>query len=512
MIRPFFAAVLAAGLLAAAPVPPQSPPHASQSQQTAPPQPATVQEARAHWAVQGADDETQRLLDRGVMMLYAFDVGEARVAFGEAIKKNPDAVLAYWGQAEADTIDINQPQTDAGDKRGSAAVAEGRKHLAHASEVERALIDAIGKRYARGDKKERFARYADALSAWTKTHRDDANVLAVAAYAIWNAEDALFDGHDNVTPKAKEMLADLDDALKLEPANLGAHHLRIHLLESLRRAHEAIPDAEALGSYGYPPGTSHLPHMTGHIWARVGEYAKLIDDNERAVANDQAWFAQGDGPGQHYMHNYHDHDVEFVLYGLTTIGRNDDARAFAKNEDKTMQLKTALRLHDNARVAEIAKNGSGGGYAAFASLVAAARRGDADGVHAAKAKLEEDGGRGRAALVESMVALVKHDAAARTAAYARAWNATKNDLPGDPKNAWATPIGEGYAAALLADGKAAEAENVFAAELKRFPNDPHLEFGLAEALKAQGKDDAAPRAAYKSHWKGTRDLALADLG
>ncbi|MEA2720044.1 MAG: hypothetical protein QOJ39_1908, partial [Candidatus Eremiobacteraeota bacterium] len=119
---------------------------------------------------------------------------------------------------------------------------------------------------------------------------------------------------------------------------------------------------------------------------------------------------------------------------------------------------------------------------------------------------------GRAALVESMVALVKHDAAARTAAYARAWNATKNDLPGDPKNAWATPIGEGYAAALLADGKAAEAENVFAAELKRFPNDPHLEFGLAEALKAQGKDDAAPRAAYKSHWKGTRDLALADLG
>jgi tetratricopeptide (TPR) repeat protein len=506
MNRSFVAAVLAAALLGAAPA---TPPQAV----TAPPQPPTVQEARAHWPVQGADDETQRLIDRGVMMLYAFDVGEARVAFDKALEKNPDAVLAYWGQAEADTIDINQPQTDAGDKRGAAAVAEARKHLAHASELERALIDAIGKRYGRGDKKERFTRYADALSAWTKTHRDDANVLAVTAYAIWNAEDALFDGHDNVTPKAKEMLADLDDALKVEPTNLGAHHLRIHLLEALRRAHDAIPDAEALGSYGYPPGTSHLPHMTGHIWARVGEYGKLVDDNERAVANDRAWFAQGDGPGQHYMHNYHDHDVDFVLYGLTTVGRNDDARAFARSEDASMQVKAALRLHDDARVAELAK--SGGGSFTLASLIAAARRGDADAVHAAKAKLDAEKDRGSGtgpALADAALALAKHDAAARAAAYARAYDATKNSSPGDPKNWWQTPIGEGYGAALLAADKPAEAEKVFSAELKRFPNDPHLEFGLAEALRAQGKDDAAPRSAYRTHWKGSRDLTLADLG
>jgi tetratricopeptide (TPR) repeat protein len=470
------AAVLAVALLGAAPAAPVAP--SSSPVVTAPPQPATVQPARAHWGVQAADDETQRLIDRGLMMLYAFDVGEARIAFGEAHKRAPDLALAYWGEAEADTIDINQPQTAAGDRRGADAVAEGRRHLAHASEIERALVDAIAKRYGPGTKKERFARYADALSAWTKMHRDDANVLAVAAYAIWNAEDALFDGADEPTPKAKEMLADLDDALRLEPAHLGAHHLRIHLLEHLRRSHEAVTDADALSSYGYPPGTSHLPHMAGHIWARVGEYARLIDDNERAVANDKVWFAQGDGAGQHYMHNYHDHDVDFVLYGLTTVGRNDDARAFAKNEDASMQLKTALRLHDDARVAELAKAAGIGG----------------------------------ALLLDAKSALAKHDDAARAAAYARAYNATKNDLPGDPKNSWQTPIGEGYAAALLALGKAADAEKIFSAELKRFPNDPHLEWGLAEALKGQGKDDAAPRSAYRAHWKGSRDLTLADLG
>lgn len=495
-VRSPLALALAAALLGASPPP------------TAPPQPRTVQDAHAHWAVQGADEETQRLIDRGLMMLYAFDVGEARVAFGQALKKNPDAALAYWGQAEADTIDINEPYTAAGDQRGATAVAEGRRHLAHASELERVLVEAIAKRYGKGDKKTRFAGYADTLSAWTKTHRDEPNTLVVAAFAIWNAEDALFDGHDNPTPKAKEMLADLDDALKLEPTNLGAHHLRIHLLEELHRAHDAVPDADALGSYGYPPGTSHLPHMTGHIWARVGEYAKMIDDNERACANDQAWFALGDGPGQQYMRNYHDHDVDFVLYGLTTVGRNEDARAFAKHEDTVMQLKAALRIHDGAWVRQLET--SGGGFGEWARFVALAREGDAAGAKAARSQLAAD--RRTSSLADAFAAQAEGDAAGRAAAYGRAYEATKNNNPGDPKNSWQTPIGEGYGAALLAAGKPAEAEKVFAAELKRFPNDPHLEFGLAEALKAQGKDDAAPRAAYRAHWKGAKDLTLAALG
>ncbi len=475
------------------------------------PAPPTVQDAHAHWAVQGADPEAQRLIDRGVMMLYAFDVGEARVAFGEAIKRDADLALAYWGEAEADTIDINLPQTDAGDRRGAAAVEQGRRHLAHASESERVLVDAIAKRYGAGSKRRRFTGYADALSAWTKAHRDDANVLTVAAYAIWNAEDNVLAG-EQPTPKAKEMLADLDDALKLDPANLGAHHLRIHLLETMHRSQEAVPDADALRSYGYPPGTSHLPHMAGHIWARVGDYAKLVDDNERAVKNDEEWFAQGDGPGQQYMRNYHDHDVDFVLYGLTTVGRDEEARAFARHEDALMQLKAALRLHDGARVAELAKSAGATSYYALAAYLSAARRGDEAAAHTARAKLAEDKARLRNPMADAAAALLAHDTSAYVAAYARAYDAAKSGDPGDPKNSWQLPPGEGYGAALLTANRFADAEKVFTAELRRYPNDPHLEWGLAEALKGAGKDDAGARAAYRSHWKGTRDLTLADLG
>lgn len=471
-------------------------------------QPGAGQEARAHWAVQAADDATQRLIDRGVLMLYAFDVAEARVAFGQALARNPNLALAYWGEAEADTIDINLPQTDAGDKRGLAAVTEGLRHLATASETERMLVDAIAKRYGGGNKKERYARYADALGAWTKSHRDDANVLTIAAYAIWNAEDTLFDAHEAPTAKSNEMLADLDAALALEPTNLGAHHLRIHLLESLHRAHDAVPDADALSSYAYPPGTSHLPHMSGHIWSRIGDYGRLVDDNEHAVANDVTWFAQGDGPGQEYMKFYHDHDVDFVLYGLTTLGQAEQARTFAQHEDELMQLKAALRLHDDAHVLQLTRTNSTG-YDAFARAIADARQGD---VRSARAALSKDGNANRTAIGDAVIAFAQHDTGGAVSAYARVYDRTKNDALGDPKSSWPTPVGEGYGAALLAAGKAPQAETIFADELKRYPNDPRLEWGLAEALKAQGKDDAAPRAAYHTHWQGSRDLTLADLG
>lgn len=473
------------------------------------PQPPAAQDARAHWAVQGADEPAQRLIDRGVMMLYAFDVGEARVAFGQALARNPNLALAYWGEAEADTIDINSPQSAEGDKRGELACADGRRHLSAASETERMLVGAISLRYGRGTKKERFQRYADALSAWTKTHRDDPNVLTVAAFAIWNAEDYLLDPHDAPTAKAQEMIADLDAALALEPTNLGAHHLRIHLMEELHRSREAVSDADALSSYAYPPGTSHLPHMAGHIWSRIGEYARLVADNERAVANDEAWFAQGDGPGQQYMRLYHDHDVDFVLYGLTTLGRADQARAFAQHEDTTMQIRAAVRLHDDARVLQLAGADSSGATA-LARAVAAARLGDAATARAAAKRIGDRPA--SAAVAVAMLALVGHDPAGRVAGYARAYDAVKNDALGDPKTSWAIPVGEGYGAALLAAGKAADAETVFGAELKRYPNDPRLEWGLAEALKAQGKDDAAPRAAYRATWEGSRELTLADLG
>ncbi len=465
-----------------------------------------AQEAHAHWTVSTSDPKAQQLFDRGLAMLYAFDEGEARVLFAQAAERDPDLAMAYWGMAEADTIDINFPSTPEGEQRGADAARKARAHLAHASPEERALVGAIGARYAKGSTKQKFSRYEASMSAFTKAHQDEPNALVVAGFANYVAEDALLDGKDAMTPKAHEILDDVDRALVLEPSNLGAHHLRLHLLEEVKRPKDAVSDAETLSSYVYPPGESHLPHMSGHIWSRIGDYDRLAADNQVAVANDRAWFALGDGPGQQYMKQYHDHDVDFVLYGLTTIGRDADARAAASDEDASMRAKLALRLHDDAAVVAI-----GSGANSFARGIAAARSGNAATARTERDKLARTD-TVRRALIDAAIAGRAGDVEARVAAYARAYAETKTSNPGDPKDYWTVPVGEGYAAALSAAGKPAQAETVFTAELVRFPNDPHLEWGLAEALSAQHKDDAAARAAYKAHWKGARDLTLDRLG
>jgi len=115
------------------------------------------------------------------------------------------------------------------------------------------------------------------------------------------------------------------------------------------------------------------------------------------------------------------------------------------------------------------------------------------------------------AIATPVVARAAGDKDAATAAYRKASSAAGTDL-GDPKAHWWVPIGEGLGATLLEAHQPAEAERVFRAELGRFPDDPRLQFGLAEALAAQGEDDSLARSAYLTEWKGEKPLRLADLG
>lgn len=484
--RAFLAVALALGVAGAAP--PVRPP------------------AAAHWTTRTANPAAQAAFDRGLLMLYAFDAGEARVAFAQAAALDPEFALAMWGEALADAFDINIPTTAEGEKRGLAATERARRHLRNATEQEKALVDALARRFG-GEPHEGMRRYADALSAYARTHRDDPNVLTVTAYAIWNAEDDL-EKDGQPTAKAHELLADLDAALVLDPENLGAHHLRLHALEHLARSREAIPDAEALDRREYPLGTSHLPHMGGHIWARLGEYEKLIDDNTRAAANDRAWFAAGDGAGQHYMRNYEDHVLEFIAYGLTTLGRDAEAAAAVKGAAASVRADVAMRTRHWPEAATLAPAGPGHAYA----LAKLGRTAEAQRERESFAATIREPQRAHNVVLALLDGALAHDAAAAAVAYARGWKAEGVGRLGDPKNGWAVPIGELYGAALLRAQKPAEAEHVFRIELGRFPNDPRLEFGLAEALRAQSKDDAAPRAAATAHWQGDRPLTRDEVG
>jgi hypothetical protein len=465
--------------------------------------------ARAHDPVSTSDPTAQAAFDRGLAMLYAFSVGEARLTFARAAAADPRLAMAHWGEAEAETIDINLPQTDDGDKRGAQAIAEARRLESGATPVERALIDALAQRYAAGSAERRFRTYADAMNHVTEAFPDDPTVLTLAAYAEWNAVDDLSAHDARSSAAAQRMTRELDRALQLDPANIGAHHLRIHLLEELGHADGALPDARYFDGLTYEPGMSHLPHMAGHIYARVGDYPAMVAANRRALANDALYFAAGDGIGQTYMRRYHSHDLEFVLYGLTTEGLDAEATAAVASESASEKLHLALRVHDNARA--LALSGTFAAPEALRAIALARNARYADAAALLKPSAGDDFERARNAIASAVIARGQGRLDAAAAAYRLALKLLGGGL-GDPKTFWYIPPGEGLGAVLLAASQFSEAEAVFRDELGRYPNDPRLAYGLAEAQAAQGKDPSAARAIVEREWKGARPLTRSDLG
>ena len=85
----------------------------------------------------------------------------------------------------------------------------------------------------------------------------------------------------------------------------------------------------------------------------------------------------------------------------------------------------------------------------------------------------------------------------------------QDELGYDEPPAFYYPVRESLGGALLRSGKPAEAESVFRECLQQNPRDPRALFGLSEALKVQGKSDAADsiRRLFSESWKNP-DVAL----
>src|SRR5262249_11473406 len=72
---------------------------------------------------------------------------------------------------------------------------------------------------------------------------------------------------------------------------------------------------------------------------------------------------------------------------------------------------------------------------------------------------------------------------------------------------WHHPVRQSLGAALLKVGRAAEAEQVYRENLKRFPENGWSLQGLAASLRAQGKQAAAVEARFRKAWTGA-DVTL----
>ncbi|HEV3436844.1 MAG TPA: hypothetical protein VG122_05770, partial [Gemmata sp.] len=91
----------------------------------------------------------QKYFDQGLMFMFAFNHDEAIRAFRRAAEIDPDCAMAYWGMALASGVNYNNPSFPPEKaKQAFEAVQKAREKSKPESDANRALIEALSRRYA----------------------------------------------------------------------------------------------------------------------------------------------------------------------------------------------------------------------------------------------------------------------------------------------------------------------------------------------------------------------------
>jgi tetratricopeptide (TPR) repeat protein len=488
--------------------------------------------------------EARRYFNQGVDFVFGFSHGAAIRSFEEAARLDPTCAMAHWGIALASGPHINYPLVPPpAAERAWKELHLAQENASNAAPVERALIEALGKRYANPqpeDRKPLDQAYADAMREVWKAHPTDPDVGVFFAEAMMDLrpwDQWTKEGEPN--PGTEEILATLDAVLKLNQNHPFANHLYIHAVEASQHPERADAAADRLRNL--QPGLAHNVHMPSHIDIRRGRWQQAIDQNVKAVEADRR-FRKIVGPPTGLLPVYAAHNHHMLAYAALMTGQRElalkHARAlvtelpadFVKESAAFADGFVAVPLEVLVRfgrwdeiLAEPAKYPESLLFSrAFhhaARAIAYAAKGNP-----AEARKEQTLFQERSKLVPKETPLGNNTAEVVLALTARMLEGeiliaeTKVDegvseltlavkaedaLKYDEPPAWMIPVRHALGAVLMKAGRFAEAEQVYRDDLAHLPGNGWSLFGLAESLREQKKNDdeaAATKAKFQKCW------------
>ncbi|GAA2420569.1 hypothetical protein [Streptomyces coeruleofuscus] len=293
--------------------------------------------------------EAQLWLDRGLVWTYAFHHEEAVACFEKAAGADPECAMAYWGIAYALGPNYNKPweffdgeELARTVERTHAAVERAHEKAVRTTPVEQALIGALRARYPQSEAVEDCSvwnePYADAMRAVYELAPEDPDIATLHADALMNLTPwQLWDlttGQPAEGARTSEARAVLEGALGTDAGarHPGVLHLYIHLMEMSPTPERALTVADRLR--GIVPDAGHLLHMPSHLDVLCGDYRQVVAANSAAIAADEK-FRRRAGAMNFYTlyraHNYH-----FKIYGAMFLGQAQVAL------DTAAQLEAAI--------------------------------------------------------------------------------------------------------------------------------------------------------------------------
>lgn len=484
----------------------------------------------------------QQYFNQGLAFLYGFNHDEAIRSFESAGKLDPNCAMAWWGVAFANGPHINKPAVPA--QRAKAAWDALQKALRAAVDAnhrERALVEALSKRYAESEPESRKPldeAFAAAMRKVWQDHPRDADVGALFAESLMDLRPwDLWSPDGQPRPGTDEIVATLERVLELSPRHPLALHLYIHAVEASPQPEKANDAADRLRSL--MPGLGHMVHMPSHIDVRCGRWPLAAKTNELAILADTN-YCELSGR-QDFYHIYMAHNQHMLAFSTMMIGqrrRSIDAMTemarglpddwVKENADfadgyTAMPLEVLVRFGHWSEVLNAPEPAEhlpiARGLWRCARGIAYAAQGDVASAIVEQQRLRElalqmperaqfgnNKGRSLMNVAAPLLAgeiLYREGKVEDALENLRAAVSAEDTLVYSEPPDWLIPTRHALGATLLNAGRPIEAEQTYRDDLRRLPNNGWSLYGLARSLELQEKhaEAAVVRERFNMAWR-----------
>ena len=255
--------------------------------------------------------QAQQFMTRGVSLLHHMTYMGAERLFDNAMRADPDCVMAYWGVA----MTFLHPLWS--DVTADEQVAKATELIARAeaigakTEREAAYLNAIKAYYENFAAKTERQRLLAFDAAWNKVYSnfpDDDE--GAAFYALAHLATAL--SNDEGRGIRTDAGSIVEQILAEQSDHPAAHHYIIHAYDTPQFANQALSVAQNYGRVA--PEVPHALHMPTHIFTRLGLWEDSVEWNSRA-ARASLRVTKGEAISTEYLHS-----VDYLVYGYLQLG------------------------------------------------------------------------------------------------------------------------------------------------------------------------------------------------
>ena len=494
----------------------------------------------------------QEFFDQGLRFAWGFYFPESIASYQEASRLDPSHPMPYWGLAHAMGPNPNSryarmPDDPKGE--GLKAINKALSKIDKATPLEKQIIEAMHIFYDKdsiSDPDERDRAYLKRMRELNGKYPDDPDIAALYAGSYMSIRRwDYWDKSGNPKGETLEVAKSLEHIIEKGISHPGVFHLHIHLIEASMQPERALLSANSLEET--VPIVGHVVHMPSHIYLRVGEYQKAIDNNIRSQKVDKQldklWGDMplpnlGTYPLSHKLHA--GHALDFIRYAATVQGNFQQAIEAAWKMANRITGNSLFVMGGQKRVSapwlvlktfgkwdeilSLTPKHKGTPYldGIWAYVLGSAHlaKGNYDMAQAELKKLkkivrspEVDMYRVGATPASSVLKIalrgLEGEFFLSQGDYESSINSFQKGVDIEDQNNyteppdWAQPMRHYLGDALLKSGKYKKAEAVFRKDLRWNQNNGWSLYGLYQALKLQGKDEESTKVynKFEEAWK-----------